>query len=141
MDTAAAEPVLRDALPHLPHPADPPALELAVEGRARLPEDGPEHLCWWDGEQVRTLALERGFTRIGRSLAADVRFDDATLSRRHALLVRHHDGVRVHDDGSRNGVFVNGRRTEHTALQDGDVIQVGGHQVVFLVPVQVPLIA
>src|SRR5579862_5721792 len=40
---------------------------------------------------VVPLVLER--TRIGRGLAADVRFDDPTVSRRHALIVRGPDGV------------------------------------------------
>ena len=39
-------------------------------------------------------------TRIGRSLSADIRFDDATGSRRHALVVNQADGVRVLDDRS-----------------------------------------
>ena len=54
---------------------------------------------------------------IGRTLAADVRFDDPTVSRRHALIVRQADGVRVLDDRSLNGVFVNGERVEWRALQ------------------------
>ena len=57
-------------------------------------------------------SLEREWTRVGRSLAADVRFDDPTVSRRHALIVRQPDGVRVLDDRSLNGVFVNGERVE-----------------------------
>ena len=61
--------------------------------------------------------LAREWTRIGRSLAADVRFDDPTVSRRHALIVRQADGVRVLDDRSLNGVFVNGERVEWRALQ------------------------
>ena len=59
---------------------------------------------------MRTVPLTREWTRIGRSLAADVRFDDPTVSRRHALIVRQADGVRVLDDRSLNGVFVNGER-------------------------------
>ena len=55
-----------------------------------------------------SCAISREWTRIGRSLAADVRFDDATVSRRHALIVNQADGVRVLDDRSLNGVYVNG---------------------------------
>ena len=58
------------------------------------------------------MALTREWTRIGRSLAADVRFDDPTVSRRHALIVRQPDGVRLLDDRSLNGVFVNGARVD-----------------------------
>ena len=69
---------------------------------------------------------------MGRSLAADVRFDDPTVSRRHALIVRQADGVRVLDDRSLNGVFVNGERVEWRVLADGDEIVVGRYRLHFL---------
>jgi pSer/pThr/pTyr-binding forkhead associated (FHA) protein len=69
---------------------------------------------------------------VGRSLAADVRFDDPTVSRRHALIVRQADGVRVLDDRSLNGVFVNGERVEWRVLADGDEILVGRYRLIFL---------
>jgi len=47
-----------------------------------------------------------------------VRFDDPTVSRRHALIVRHADGVRLLDDRSLNGVFVNGSRVDGRVLAD-----------------------
>src|SRR3954447_13561113 len=56
--------------------------------------------------------VSREWTRIGRSLSADIRFDDATVSRRHALVASQADGVRVLDDRSLNGVFATGRRAE-----------------------------
>jgi len=61
-----------------------------------------------------------------------VRFDDPTVSRRHALIVRAPDRVRVLDDRSMNGVFVNGERVEWSTLQDGDEIMVGRHSLRFL---------
>jgi pSer/pThr/pTyr-binding forkhead associated (FHA) protein len=65
-------------------------------------------------------------------LAADVRFDDPTVSRRHALLVRQADGVRVLDDRSLNGVFVNGERVDWRVVRDGDEILVGRYRLTFL---------
>src|SRR4051794_33963644 len=101
--------------------------------RARAKAAGPgEHLAYDDGGQIVTVPLTREWTRIGRSLAADIRFDDPTVSRRHALIVRGPDGVRVLDDRSLNGVFVNGRRVEWSALADGDEILVGRHALRFL---------
>jgi DNA-directed RNA polymerase subunit RPC12/RpoP len=84
-----------------------------------------------DGEIV-AFGLEREWTRIGRSLAADVRFDDPTVSRRHALIVRQPDGLRVLDDRSLNGVFVNGERVEWSTLADGDEIVIGRHHLHYL---------
>ena len=83
------------------------------------------------GRQVVT-PLNQEWTRIGRSLAADIRFDDATVSRRHALVVSQAEGVRVLDDRSLNGVYVNGERVEWAPLTDGDEISIGRHSIFFL---------
>lgn len=115
-----------------PPPATPEATApWLADVRAALREPG-EYLVYEDGDEVRTVALTREWTRIGRSLAADVRFDDPTVSRRHALIVRAPDRVRVLDDRSMNGVFVNGERVEWSTLSDGDEILVGRHSLRFL---------
>ena len=95
-------------------------------------EGSTQYLAWREGDDVRIVPLEREWTRIGRSLAADVRFDDPTVSRRHALIVRQPDGVRVLDDRSLNGVFVNGERVEWRVLSDGDEIVVGRYHLHFV---------
>jgi hypothetical protein len=104
---------------------------LLAERRARVNQPG-EYLVYEESGEWRTVALAREWTRIGRSLAADVRFDDPTVSRRHALIVRQPDGVRVLDDRSLNGVFVNGARIEGQTLADGDEILVGRYRLSFL---------
>lgn len=105
--------------------------EWIVRAREELLEPG-EYVLYEDGEETRVVALTREWTRIGRSLAADVRFDDPTVSRRHALVVRQPDGVRVLDDRSLNGVFVNGERVEWRTLNDGDEILVGRYRLTFV---------
>jgi pSer/pThr/pTyr-binding forkhead associated (FHA) protein len=102
-----------------------------AEARAGITEPGL-YLAFRDGDDLRVTPLTREWTRIGRSLAADVRFDDPTVSRRHALIVHQADGVRVLDDRSLNGVFVNGERVEWSVLADGDEIVVGRHVLRFL---------
>jgi hypothetical protein len=89
---------------------------LMEEAEAQLAEAG-EYLVFEEGGDTRVVALDRDWTRIGRSLAAEVRLDDPTISRRHALIVRGPDGLRVLDDRSLNGVFVNGERVEWTATR------------------------
>jgi pSer/pThr/pTyr-binding forkhead associated (FHA) protein/DNA-directed RNA polymerase subunit RPC12/RpoP len=91
-----------------------------------------EYLAFDDGQRLAIVPLTREWTRVGRSLAADVRFDDPTVSRRHALIVRQPDGVRVLDDRSLNGVFVNGERVEWSVLRDGDEIVVGRYRLYFM---------
>jgi hypothetical protein len=113
-----------------PAPHDRDAQLADVKQRIEQPG---EYLSFDYAGESRTFALAREWTRIGRSLAADVRFDDPTVSRRHALIVRQPDGVRVLDDRSLNGVFVNGERIEGQALRDGDEIIVGRYRLSYLV--------
>jgi pSer/pThr/pTyr-binding forkhead associated (FHA) protein/predicted RNA-binding Zn-ribbon protein involved in translation (DUF1610 family) len=105
------------------------------ELRSELDEPG-QYVAYQNGDEVIAFALAREWTRIGRSLAADIRFDDPTVSRRHALVVRQPDGLRVLDDRSLNGVFVNGERVEWSTLADGDEVVIGRHHLHFIdVPV------
>ncbi|HEV2999482.1 MAG TPA: FHA domain-containing protein [Solirubrobacteraceae bacterium] len=99
--------------------------------REQLTDPG-QYLAFERDGRTESIPLEREWTRVGRSLAADVRFDDPTVSRRHALIVRQHDGVRVLDDRSLNGVFVNGERVEWRELTDGDEIVVGRYRLTFV---------
>jgi pSer/pThr/pTyr-binding forkhead associated (FHA) protein len=46
--------------------------------------------------------------------------------------VRQPDGVRLLDDRSLNGVFVNGTRVDGRTLDDGDEIIVGRYRLVFV---------
>ena len=101
------------------------------EARASLDAPG-KYLAYEESGRRVVVPVVREWTRIGRSLAADVRFDDATVSRRHALVVSQSDGVRVLDDRSLNGVYVNGRRIEWSPLTDGDEVTVGRHAIFFL---------
>ena len=114
---------------------EPPA--WLAEARASVPSAGRYLAFEQDGRRV-VVPLSREWTRIGRSLAADVRFDDATVSRRHALVAVEEGGVRVLDDRSLNGIQVNGRRVEWSPLADGDAISIGRHVLYFLDTSSVP---
>jgi pSer/pThr/pTyr-binding forkhead associated (FHA) protein len=101
------------------------------EARSELTVPG-KYLAYEDSGRRIVAPVSREWTRIGRSLSADIRFDDATVSRRHALVVSQADGVRVLDDRSLNGVHVNGRRVDWAPLKDGDEIAIGRHTIHFL---------
>jgi hypothetical protein len=120
-----------------PEQSDREREAFLAEARARTGEAG-QYLAFERDGKVAAVPLDREWTRVGRSLAADVRFDDPTVSRRHALIVRQADGVRVLDDRSLNGVFVNGERVEWRALEDGDEIVVGRYTLTFLDTAAVP---
>jgi len=121
----------------LPHP-EPPA--WLMETRANLGGPG-RYLTFEQDGRVVVVPVSREWTRIGRSLAADIRFDDATVSRRHALIASEEGGVRVLDDRSLNGIVVNGRRVEWSPLVDGDVLVIGRHTLYFVDTVSTPTVA
>jgi pSer/pThr/pTyr-binding forkhead associated (FHA) protein len=78
------------------------------------------------------MPLQDGWTRIGRSLSAHIRFDDPTVSRRHALMHRDRSGARILDDRSLNGVFLNGQRVDWRELEDGDEVAIGAFRLYFM---------
>jgi hypothetical protein len=99
--------------------------------REALVSEG-EYLAFEDDQRVHVRPLQDGWTRVGRSLAAHVRFDDPTVSRRHALVYRDDDGARILDDRSLNGVFLNGERVELAELEDGDELSIGRYRLFFI---------
>jgi hypothetical protein len=103
------------------------------EARADLPPDSRRLACRDEEGEVRVFAVEQGWTRIGRSVAADIRLDDPSVSRRHALIVSEPDeSLRVLDDRSLNGVFVNGELIEWGKLSDGDELTIGRYRLFVL---------
>jgi FHA domain-containing protein/zinc ribbon family protein len=94
-------------------------------------EDG-QYLAYEDTDGVALMPLTQEWTRIGRSLAADIRLDDPTVSRRHALLCRQDGSTRVLDDRSLNGIFVNGERVEWADLDDGAEVIIGRYRLFYV---------
>jgi pSer/pThr/pTyr-binding forkhead associated (FHA) protein len=84
-----------------------------------------EYLAVEDGSQVILLPIPAGVLHIGRSPAAGLTLDDATVSRRHALILHDEEGTRILDDRSLNGIVVSGHRVSAAPLRDGDVIELG----------------
>jgi pSer/pThr/pTyr-binding forkhead associated (FHA) protein len=117
---------------------EPPA--WLEETRAGLTTPG-RYLAFAQDDRVIVATVSREWTRIGRSLGADIRFDDATVSRRHALVANEETGVRVLDDRSLNGISVNGRRVEWSPLVDGDELTIGRHTLFFVDTVSTPTVA
>jgi predicted nucleic acid-binding Zn-ribbon protein len=106
------------------------APEWLQEARAEIDRAGTYLAFDEGGEEYAVIRLEPGWTRIGRSVAADVQLDDPTVSRRHALVVLTETGdLRVLDDRSLNGMFVNGEPVEGAALDDGDELEIGRYRV------------
>ncbi|MEO8702083.1 MAG: FHA domain-containing protein [Kofleriaceae bacterium] len=73
-----------------------------------------------------SIELPRGETLVGREVGCALRFNDASVSRRHLRFVRRLDEAFVEDLGSVNGTLLNGRAVSGSLrLHDGDVITIG----------------
>jgi predicted RNA-binding Zn-ribbon protein involved in translation (DUF1610 family) len=117
----------------LREPSGPQEVETPdwlAEAREAVDDVG-DYLAYDDGA-LRMVALDEGWTRIGRSLSADIRFDDPTVSRRHAMLHLADGVARILDDRSLNGVFVNGERVDMRELSDRDEVTIGRFRLYFV---------
>ncbi len=69
---------------------------------------------------------------VGRDGTNDVVLSDTLVSRRHMRIERRDDGFYIRDDGSLNGVYVNGHRVKEAKVRPGDRIKVGDCLLSFL---------
>lgn len=95
---------------------------LSAEGE---PVEPGRYIEVQGSEQALMIPLSGEVMHVGRGLSADLRLDDSSVSRRHAILVPRPSGARILDDRSANGTFVNGRRVQQAELHNGDVIVLG----------------
>jgi hypothetical protein len=120
--TAPIEPgtddAIVDSLPLLDHRSRSRAISPRLAPRGR-------YLALQQGDDTRLIRLETNITHVGRGLTSDLRFEHQHVSRTHALVVRHGRVVRVLDNRSTAGTYVNGRRVVATNIQNGDVIRIG----------------
>jgi len=78
-------------------------------------------------EGKRFQVTERGIL-VGRDESCEVTIPDDGVSREHAKVLLHNAGVWLQDAGSRNGVFVNGKRVlRPKQLNPGDELSISGH--------------
>jgi len=79
-----------------------------------------------DAAPQAPIEIPLGWSRVGRSPMAEIRLNHPSVSRRHAMMVRTEDGrLRVIDDRSLTGVYLNGKRVRWGELADGDQLSVG----------------
>jgi hypothetical protein len=115
--TAAFDPVEVEA----PEAKMPPV----TEGPVLVVRKGPQ-----PGEK---FFIERDNLTVGRDPASDIFLNDMTVSRTHATVESANGVVSVKDAGSLNGTYLNGEVVESATLDDGDILQIGTFQMVFLI--------
>ena len=85
-----------------------------------------------DGQALAEFNMNRDRYTIGRLADNDIRIDNAAVSGHHALIINILNDSFLEDLNSTNGTYVSGRLVRKHALQHGDVITVGHHQLRFV---------
>lgn len=104
---------------------------------AALPDFLTAHLEVVGGTEPRRYELTMTRTVLGRADHADVRIDDAKVSRSHACILYVGNEFRVRDEGSGNGTLLNGSKVVEYALRDGDKLLLGDTLLKFCVEMRV----
>jgi len=85
-----------------------------------------------DGQVLAEYNMSKERYTIGRLQDNDIRIENPTVSGHHSLVINILNDSFLEDLNSTNGTYVNGRLIKKHALQNGDVITVGRHQLRFM---------
>ena len=84
------------------------------------------------GVHVEERPLRTGRIIIGRTVDNDVQIDSKFISRHHCQITTTSEGSVLEDLNSTNGVYVKSKRVRRHHLNDGDVVVLGKHEVMYL---------
>ncbi|MBM4220543.1 MAG: FHA domain-containing protein, partial [Gammaproteobacteria bacterium] len=85
-----------------------------------------------DSQVLAEYNMSKERYTVGRLQDNDIRIDNPTVSGHHSLIINILNDSFLEDLNSTNGTYVNGRLIKKHALQNGDVITVGRHQLRFV---------
>src|SRR5882757_5741801 len=113
----------RMKIPSLEHNVPPQSETHHVVGRILLASEG---------KTVVERELKPGRLVIGRTPDNDLQIDSKFISRHHCQIVTQPDSCLIEDLNSTNGIFVKSKRVRRHNLNDGDVVQVGQHEIMYI---------
>jgi diguanylate cyclase (GGDEF)-like protein len=79
----------------------------------------------YGAELGRKYNIEGREMTIGRATINDICVSQDSVSRTHATILTDEHGVKIRDNESTNGTYVNDHKIHETYLKDGDLIKVG----------------
>ena len=85
-----------------------------------------------DGSVLAEYNMNKERYTIGRLPDNDIRIDNPAVSGHHSLIINILNDSFLEDLNSTNGTYVNGKLIKKHAMQHGDVITVGHHQLRFV---------
>jgi type II secretory pathway predicted ATPase ExeA len=84
------------------------------------------------GRTVAERALAPGRLIIGRTAANDLQVESRFVSRHHCQIVTTPQSCVIEDLNSTNGIFLHSKRVRYHNLNDGDVITIGQHELLYI---------
>jgi len=85
-----------------------------------------------DGQVMAEYNMNKERYTVGRLPDNDIRIDNPAVSGHHSLVINILNDSFLEDLNSTNGTYVNGKLIKKHALQHGDVVTVGHHQLRFI---------
>jgi hypothetical protein len=85
-----------------------------------------------DGQVMAEYNMNKERYTVGRLPDNDIRIDNPAVSGHHSLVINILNDSFLEDLNSTNGTYVNGKLIKKHALQHGDVVTVGHHQLRFV---------
>jgi len=105
------------------------------EASAPADDGAPIHgrmLVATDGRTVEERMLRVGRIIIGRTPDNDLQIDSRFVSRHHCQIVTTMHSSVVEDLNSTNGIYVKSKRVRRHYLNDGDVVVIGKHELIYV---------
>jgi type II secretory pathway predicted ATPase ExeA len=84
------------------------------------------------GATILERELRPGRLVIGRTPDNDLQIDSKFISRHHCQIVTQPDSCVIEDLNSTNGIYVKLKRVRRHNLNDGDVVVVGQHEIMYI---------
>ena len=88
-------------------------------------------VSYHNGKTDLAFPVEGSRVRIGREGDNEIQLPHEKVSKHHAALVPVEGGWSIEDLGSTNGVFVNGKQVQRSALKHGDRVKIGPYELFF----------
>ncbi|HUX72985.1 MAG TPA: AAA family ATPase [Steroidobacteraceae bacterium] len=85
-----------------------------------------------EGKTTLERDLQPGRVVIGRTADNDLQIDSRFISRHHCQIVTQADSCVIEDLNSTNGIYVHSKRVRRHNLNDGDVVVVGRHEIMYI---------
>jgi hypothetical protein len=121
-------------VPALPTASAEPSAEPAAARASGTssPQTVGRILLAQKGETAIERELKPGRLVIGRTPDNDLQIDSKFISRHHCQIVTQPDSCVIEDLNSTNGIYVMSKRVRRHNLNDGDVVHVGQHEIMYI---------